>query len=160
MSDEGPFDGRCMCGAVRYRMDAAPMIVHACHCTECRRLTGSAFALNAVIEAERVELLAGETGAVPVTGTSGKLQTIHRCPDCKVALWSHYPGGGSRISFIRVGTLAAPDRLPPDIHIYTSSKLPWLELPANARAVPEFYALADVWPEASLARWSRIQKSP
>ena len=65
-----PFEGRCTCGAVRYRVNAAPLIVHACHCTECQRLTGSAFALNAVVETAEVELLAGDTEAVPVTGTS------------------------------------------------------------------------------------------
>jgi hypothetical protein len=94
---------------------------------------------------------------VPVTGTSGRQQTIHRCPTCKVALWSHYPGAGPKVSFIRVGTLDEPGRMPPDIHIYTSTKLPWLELPDGARSVPEFYAPADVWPATSRERWRRVQ---
>ena len=157
MIDEtGPLEGSCACRAVRYRMQSAPLIVHACHCTECRRLTGAAFALNALIESHRLETLAGEPRAVPVIGTSGKPQTIFRCPACAVALWSHYPGAGTKLAFVRVGTLDEPARLPPDIHIFTSTKLPWIELPEGARAVPEYYSAREVWPAASLERRQRL----
>lgn len=154
------YEGRCTCGAVRYRLTSPPMIVHACHCTECQRLSGGAFAINAVIETDRVELL----GAVapepaPVIGASGKPQRILRCPTCKVALWSHYPGGGAKVAFVRVGTLDEPALLPPDVHIYTSTKLPWLELPAGVPAVAEFYRFEDHWPEASLARREALLRS-
>lgn len=150
------FEGGCACRAVRYRLLSAPLIVHACHCTECRRLTGAAFALNALIESERLETLAGEPRAVPVIGSSGKPQVIFRCPVCQVALWSHYPGGGEKLAFVRVGTLDEPARLPPDIHIFTSTRLPWLELPEGARAVPEYYSATEVWPAESLVRRERL----
>ena len=156
MTDDPRFEGRCTCGEVRYRM-TAPMIVHACHCTECQRLSGSAFALNALIEADRVELLSGEAEPVAVTGTSGKTQTIFRCPRCRVALWSHYPGAGPKVRFVRVGTLDEPGRIAPDVHIYTSTRLPWLELPAGIPAVAEFYSPAEIWPEASRERWRQLQ---
>jgi len=146
------FDGGCACRAVRYRLRSAPLIVHACHCTECRRLSGAAFALNALIETDRLDVVAGEARPVPVLGTSGKPQTIFRCPGCQVALWSHYPGGGPKLAFVRVGTLDEPGRLPPDIHIFTSTKLPWLDLPEDARAVPEYYSSKQVWSAESLAR--------
>ncbi|HEX8062471.1 MAG TPA: GFA family protein [Allosphingosinicella sp.] len=153
MGDHGDgFEGGCTCRAVRFRMRSVPLVVHACHCTECRRLTGSAFALNALIESDRLELLAGETRAVPVIGASGKPQTLFRCASCQVALWSHYPGAGTKLAFVRVGTLDQPGRLPPDIHIFTSTMLPWLQLPDGARAVPEYYSAKEVWPAASLAR--------
>ena len=149
-------EGGCACRAVRYRLRSGPLIVHACHCTECRRLTGAAFALNALIETDRVELLDGEPREVPVIGTSGKPQAIFRCPDCGTALWSHYPGAGTKLAFVRVGTLDQPARLPPDIHIFTSTKLPWLELPAGARAVPEYYSAKQVWSADSLGRRERL----
>lgn len=149
-------EGGCACRAVRYRLRSAPLIVHACHCAECRRLTGSAFAVNALIETERLELLAGEAVPVPVTGASGRPQAIFRCPGCQVALWSHYPGAGTKLAFVRVGTLDEPQRLPPDIHIYTSTKLPGLELPEGARSVPEYYSAREVWSAASLARRERL----
>ena len=157
MEDVPSFEGRCTCGQIRYRMTSPPMIVHACHCTECQRLSGGAFALNALIEADRVERLAGETEPVPVTGTSGRTQTIHRCPRCKVALWSHYPGGGEKLSFVRVGTLDEPRRLPPQIHIYTSTKLPWLIMPGDVPGVAEFYSPKELWPAESLERYRRLQ---
>ncbi|MEA3037831.1 MAG: hypothetical protein QOE79_344 [Sphingomonadales bacterium] len=154
MGEEG-HEGGCGCGAVRYRMEGEPLVVHACHCSQCQTLSGTAFALNAVIETDCVSLLAGEPEKVPVTGASGKPQTILRCPRCKVALWSHYPQAGERIAFVRAGTLDEPARVPPDIHIYTSTKLPWLTLPDGARAVPEFYSPGEVWPPESLARWRK-----
>jgi hypothetical protein len=158
MTDASTFEGRCACGAVRYRMESRPMFVHACHCTECQRLSGGAFAVNALIETERVEVIAGETEAVPVTGTSGKAQTIHRCPACRVALWSHYPGGGPKLAFVRVGTLDAPARLPPDVHIYTSTRLPWLQLPEGVPATAEFYDPKALWPAETRERWARLQQ--
>jgi hypothetical protein len=157
MSDEPTrLEGGCACRTVRYRLLSAPLIVHACHCTECQRLSGAAFALNALIESDRLESLAGEPRAVAVVGTSGKPQTLFRCPACQIALWSHYPGAGPKLAFVRVGTLDEPAALPPDIHIFTSTKLPWLELPPGARAVPEYYSAKHVWPAESLARRERL----
>jgi hypothetical protein len=127
------------------------MFVHCCHCRECQRQTGSAFVVNALIETDRVERLAGETEAVPVPAESGAPQLIHRCPVCKVAVWSYY-GGFPQLSFIRVGALDDPAALTPDIHIYTRSKLPRVSIPPGALAVEAYYKSRDVWPAESLAR--------
>ena len=154
------FDGGCTCRAVRYRMASAPLIVHCCHCRWCQRETGASFALNAVIEAARVTLTSGETEMIVTPTHSGKGQKIHRCPRCKVAVWSHYPGGGDAMSFIRVGTLDEPDRLPPDVHIYTSSKQPWVALPDGARAFAEFYNPREVWSDEARARWAAATAKP
>jgi hypothetical protein len=151
MSDDS-FEGRCTCGQVRYRMTSKPMFVHCCHCRWCQRETGTAFALNALIESDRVELLAGAPEVVDTPSNSGRGQKIWRCPNCRVALWSNYGGGGDKVRFIRVGTLLDPDRLPPDIHIYTMSKQPWVVLPPGAAAVDEYYVSCKYWPEDSLAR--------
>ena len=158
MPEATTFEGRCSCGDVRFRMRSAPLIVHACHCTECQRLSGGAFAINALIEADRVEILSGAPEPVAVLGTSGKPQSIYRCPRCRVALWSHYPGGGAKLSFVRVGTLDEPSRLAPDIHIYTSTKLPWLKLPPDVPAVAEYYSAREVWSEESLERGRRLRE--
>ncbi len=147
-----PFDGGCTCRQVRYRMTSAPLIVHACHCRWCQRETGASFALNAMIEADRVELISGQVEPVHTPSASGKGQKIVRCPHCRIAVWSHYAGAGDAVCFVRVGTLDDPDRFPPDIHIHTASKQPWLSLPAEARAVPEYYRASEVWSADSLAR--------
>jgi hypothetical protein len=108
--------------------------------------------LNALIESDRVQLLHGDVEVVVTPSNSGKGQRISRCPRCRIALWSVYGGGADLIRFVRVGTLDDPDRLPPDIHIFTASKQPWVVLPPGALAVPEYYKSAEVWPKESLAR--------
>jgi hypothetical protein len=133
-------------------MTSKPLFVHCCHCRSCQRETGAAFALNAMIEADRVELLAGEPEMVMTPSDSGRGQKIWRCPKCRIAVWSNYAGAGDGVRFVRVGTLDEPDRLPPDIHIFTQSKQPWVVLPEGARAVPEFYDVAKTWPRESLER--------
>ncbi len=137
-------EGGCACRTVRFGLTARPMIVHGCHCRWCQRETGSAFAVNAMVERSRVELLAGEPEIVETPSESGKGQQIARCPACKVAVWSHYAGAGAAIAFVRVGTLDNPDAFPPDIHIFTASKQPWFQLPAGTRAVPEYYKPREV----------------
>jgi len=152
--NDGPatYDGGCTCRAVRYRMTSRPLFVHCCHCRWCQRETGTAFALNALIEADRVVLLSGEVDVVDTPSASGKGQRIARCGRCRVALWSNYSGAGDAARFVRVGTLDEPDRLPPDVHIYTSSKQPWVVLPGGTPAVAEYYKASELWPKESLQR--------
>ena len=147
-----PLDGGCACGAVRYRMHTRPLFVHCCHCRWCQRETGAAFALNAMIESDRVSLLQGEPEMVLTPSNSGKGQKIARCPVCRIAVWSNYAGAGDAVRFVRVGTLDDPDRLPPDIHIFTASKQPWVVLPPGTPAMPEYYDAKEHWPPESLER--------
>ena len=146
------FDGGCTCRAVRYRMRGEPLIVHCCHCRWCQRETGASFALNALIEADRVELRSGAPEVVDTPSESGVGQRISRCPQCRIALWSNYGGAGDKVRFVRVGTLDEPDRLPPDIHIYTASKQPWMVLDAGVPAVAAYYDVEQHWRPASLER--------
>lgn len=145
-------DGRCTCRAVCYRMTSTPLFVHCCHCRWCQRETGTAFALNAMIEAGRVVLLAGAPDVVWTPSESGKGQKISRCPTCRVALWSNYAGAGDAIRFVRVGTLDEPGLFPPDIHIFTMSRQPWVILPQGVPAVAEYYDRERHWPAESLER--------
>ena len=147
-----PIEGGCDCRAVRYRMASRPLFVHCCHCRWCQRESGASFALNAMIEADRVTLVAGAVELVNTPSASGAGQQIARCPHCRIALWSHYAGAGPLLSFVRVGTLDDPDRLPPDIHIFTASKQPWVVLPAGTPAVAEYYEREAHWSAESMAR--------
>ena len=152
MTESFSLQGGCTCGSVRYALTGPPLFVHCCHCRWCQRETGSAFVLNAMIEADRVRVTNGTPVVIHTPSLSGRGQKITRCPICQIALWSNYGGAGDLIRFVRVGTLDDPDRCPPDIHIFTSSKQPWVVLPASARAVAEFYDRASTWPEESLQR--------
>ena len=150
--------GGCTCRAVRYRLSPPPLIVHCCHCRWCQRESGAAFALNALIERERLRLLSGQIDLVSTPSASGKGQRIARCAVCRVALWSHYFGFGDLVCFVRVGTLDAPHQFPPDVHIYTESKQPWVSLPPGARAFAQYYKSAEVWSAPSLKRREALRR--
>jgi len=154
MDDARNVEGGCTCGHVRYSVISDPMIVHCCHCLWCQRQTGTAFALNALIEADRVRIFEGDVEELTITSPSGNGQTIARCPNCRIALWSNYHMSGlrERIRFIRVGTLDNPDAMPPDVHIYTCSKQTWVRLPEGAQAFDKFYNYDTTWSPASLKR--------
>jgi hypothetical protein len=147
-----PAEGGCDCRHVRYRMETRPLFVHCCHCRWCQRESGASFALNAMIEASRVTSLAEEPELVDTPSASGYGQKIARCPKCRIAVWSNYAGAGPLVRFVRVGTLDEPDRLPPDIHIFTASKQPWVVIPLGAHAVLEYYERDRYWPAESIAR--------
>jgi len=144
-------EGGCACGAVRYRLISAPMFVHCCHCRDCQRQTGSAFVLNALIETDRVSLSSGDLVAVTMPTDSGQPHRIFRCAACQTALWSEY-GGRAALRFVRIGTLDDPALLPPDVHIYVRSKLPWITLPQAVPAFEAYYDSPVLWPAASLER--------
>jgi hypothetical protein len=151
-------EGGCACGALRYRLASEPMFVHCCHCLNCQRQTGSAFVINLLIEADRVELLAGEPQPVDVPRDDGSVQWIYRCPDCQVAVFSEY--GRPEVRFVRAGTLDDPASVAPDVHIFTRSKLPWVELPGSVPAVEVYYDTKALWPTASLDRLRAILPPP
>ena len=148
-------EGGCACGAVRYRLTAAPLIVHACHCRDCQRLSGGAFAFNLWIERRFVEPNDAPLASMQVPAGSGKPQEIFRCAKCGTALWSKYHAAPGDTVLLRVGTLDHPEAVKPDVHIFTRSKAPWLELPQGVPAFETFYKLADLWPEESRERLRR-----
>ncbi|WP_166297766.1 MULTISPECIES: GFA family protein [unclassified Bradyrhizobium] len=151
-------EGGCTCRNVRYRLTGRPLIVHACHCTWCQRETGTVHALNAMYEAERVEHIAAEPEIVDTPSASGKGQKIARCPICKVAVWSNYPGSGPAVRFVRVGTLDDPSQFPPDAHIFTSSRQPWVTFSPGAKVFAEYYDRKAVWPEEAQERWRVLRE--
>ena len=150
-------EGGCACGDIRYSLTNAPMIVHACHCRDCQKVTGAAFALNLWIERKFVEAKGGEPLAFRVpAGGSGKPHDVFRCAKCGTALWNKYHAAPGDTLLVCGGSLDDPGAVAPDVHIFTRSKLPWLDLPAGARVFDAFYKFADIWPPASLARWNDV----
>jgi hypothetical protein len=148
-----PREGGCSCGVVRYRLTSEPMFVHCCHCLNCQRQTGSAFVINLLIEADRVEV-SGELEPVEVPREKGARQRIYRCPVCQIAVYSEY--GRPQVRFVRAGTLDDPASVSPDVHIFTRSKLPWVVLPDTVPAFEVYYDSKTLWPPASLERLEAI----
>jgi hypothetical protein len=154
-------EGGCSCGHVRYEVTSDPLIVHACHCSWCQTQSGSAFAINALIEAGRIKVLSGEVEVIGTPSPSGAGQTIARCPKCKVAVWSNYNVTSTKhlIRFLRVGTLDDPNLMPPDVHIYTTTKQNWVVLPLDDQVAEEFYDFDSTWSDDSKARISVVQEA-
>ncbi|XQW85103.1 GFA family protein [Thalassotalea piscium] len=155
-------EGGCACGFLRYQINSHPLITHCCHCRYCQRQTGSAFAINALLETNKVKVISGTVEQLVTQSPSGRGQIISRCPRCKVAVWSNYYMGGIKemIRFIRVGTLDNPDQFQPDVHIYTESKQPWINLPADALVFSKFYDYKKTWtPKNETIRLLLLEKA-
>src|SRR5438094_6622439 len=147
-------EGGCACGEVRYRLTSEPLFTHCCHCLNCQRQTGSAFVINLLIEADRVELLGRELQAVDVPRDDGSSQRIYRCPSCQVAVYSEY--GRPEVRFVRAGTLDEPRDVTPDVHIFTKSRVGWVTLPESVPAVEIYYDRSELWPAESLRRLEAV----
>lgn len=152
------FEGGCSCGAVRYRLTSRPMFTNCCHCLDCQKQTGGAFAINAMIETSRIEMLAGEPVVIDMPSPSGRGHEIHRCPQCEVALWSNY-GRRTWMRFVRVATLDDPHAIEPDAHIFTRSKVPWVRLPEGTPAFEIYYDMSKQWTPESLARREAAERA-
>jgi hypothetical protein len=150
-------EGGCACGNIRYRLAAAPLIVHACHCRDCQRITGGAFVINLWIESRFVETAGGAPKAHRLKGGSGNPHDVFFCERCGTYVWSRYHGARGDFLFVRAGTLDNPDTVRPDVHIFTRSKVAWLQLPEGTPAFAAFYKLDEVWPRESLERLARAR---
>lgn len=125
------------------------MFVNCCHCRDCQRQTGGAFAINAMIETDRIEVR-GEMVSFCMPTDSGRPHDVWRCAACGTTLWSDY-GRRGVMSFVRVATLDDPTALTPDAHIFTRTRLPWVEV-SGAPSFEVYYDMATLWPAESLAR--------
>lgn len=150
MNHNAQYEGGCSCRKLRYTMNDHPLIVHACHCRQCQRVTGSAFVMNALVEKTKVKLVSGDVASFRFPET---YHTAYFCPVCATYVWSEYKSGRfDDCWFVRVGTMDEPDRAPPDVHIYIDSKQPWITIPNNVPSFKKFYKIADVWDEHSISR--------
>ena len=126
-------EGGCACGALRYRLESPPMFIHCCHCLNCQRQTGSAFVVNLLIEAHRLEVLTGTPKPVDVPRDNGGAQRVFRCPHCQVAVFSEY--GAPEVRFVRGGTLDDPSWLKPTMALFCEAAQPWV---ASKHEMTEF----------------------
>ena len=146
-------EGECSCGAIRHKLTNTPLIVHACHCRDCQRVTGSAFVINIWIEKRFVEATGPTPKSITLSGGTGKDHEAFFCANCGTYVWSRYAvAQGGDALFVRAGTLDNPAAVKPDVHLFTRSKLPWVKLPEDALAFETAYKIDDVWPPASKER--------
>ena len=133
-------EGGCACGQVRFRMTSAPIVVNCCHCRDCQRISGSAFALNAMIETDRVEVTKGAPVESSLDRDGSGTTRAWRCGNCETLLYADHPMVGDAMRFVRIGTLDRAERLSPDVHFFNRSKHPWVIVPDD---VPSFETLPE-----------------
>src|SRR5690242_19694067 len=122
-----PQGGGCQCGSVRYEIIQAPQMVYTCHCTNCQRMTSSAFSMAVVLPPDAFRLITGEPKGVQRTADSGRVITRWICPKC--GSWiSTGPPPVSTVRNVRGGTLDDTSWLRPTVHFWTRSKQPWITL--------------------------------
>ena len=158
MARSKPFsaEGGCDCRHVRYRMESAPLFVHCCHCRWCQRESGAAFALNAMIEADRVTVLGARAGTDRHAVRQAATADIARCPKCRIAVWSNYAAPARCVRFVRVGTLdAARPAASGHPHLHGIEAAVGRH-PARRAGGPEYYDRDKYWPAESLARRQEI----
>ena len=131
--------GSCLCGAVRYRLSAAPLGINLCHCRQCRKASGTAFASNAAIPRDAFHIDAGADSIAQYASSEGKRR--HFCGRCGSPLFSSYDADSS-VVYVRIGTLDDDDSLTPDVHIHVASKAPWHEI---HDALPRREEQEDLW---------------
>jgi hypothetical protein len=148
-------EGGCACGAVRYKLTSAPMIVHACHCRDCQRITGSAFVLNMWIERRCVEAGAVSPISFKIPAGTGNPHELFFCATCATYVWSKYHAAPGDTLLVRAGTLDDPAQIKPDVHIFTRIKVPWLELPKETPQFEAMYVPKDFWTPEIMARFQR-----
>jgi len=151
--------GRCTCGAIRYALTAKPLIVHACHCLDCQRITGGPFVINMWIEAKHVKATGAEPQSFRLKGGTGKRHEVFFCGACGTYVWSRYQVVPGDCLFVRAGTLDDPSQVAPDVHIYTRSKVGWVTLPDSVPAFDAYYDSKELWPDASLERLAALRRS-
>jgi hypothetical protein len=145
-------EGGCACRTIRYALTNSPMIVHACHCLDCQRLTGGPFVINIWIEKQFVETGSALPKSFRLSGGSGKHNDVFFCDNCGTTLWSRYQIAPGDALFVRAGTLDNPGAVTPDVHVFTRSKLSWLKIPEGVPAFESGYKLDEVWPAESRER--------
>jgi hypothetical protein len=148
---ELPQTGGCQCGGVRYEITQAPVMVYTCHCTDCQRMTSSAFSLGCVLPDGAFRLVQGEPKGVQRTTGSGRVSTRWVCPECGVWVCTA-PRPGATVRNVRGGTLDDTSWLRPTAHIWTRSKQPWLPIPEGDRKF-ETQPPGDPW-------WSSVMFGP
>lgn len=130
--------GGCECGSIRYRLSDVPLTVNCCRCRDCQRITGSVFAINAMIESDRVIVTQGVPEERSLDREGRGDAHAWRCATCETLLWADHPMFGDAVRFVRAGTLDRAELLAPDAHYFVRSRHPWVTLPAG---VPQFETL-------------------
>ena len=150
------FTGSCSCGSIKYTLRESPMFTQVCHCNLCKKITGSAFIINSMIEGWNFNLDTGVLKSYFGPTGSGRQHIIKRCNECGEAIVSYF-GNTEHLAVIKVGSLSEPNLLPPQAHVFVNTKLDWLKLDDGLPQFQAFYDFKSLWPEKSYERLLKVR---
>jgi hypothetical protein len=143
-----PLSGGCQCGGVRYEIRAEPLTVYVCHCTECQRQSGSAFALSLAVARDALAVIKGAPAKWRRVVTSERAIWCFFCRGCGGRLF-HNPEHNPKASIVKPGTLDDTTWLEPVGHIWTRSAQPWVQIPSTTvnyeAQPPDLSRLVEAW---------------
>lgn len=145
-----PLIGSCVRNAVQFQINAEPLFTHACHCLNCQKITGSAFAMSSFVVDDDLELLACDPISIEQPTKSGS-RKVFLCPLCQTVVWAESSDHAS-IRIIRAGVFLSKQDIQPQAHIWAQRKQGWLELDENTPTFEEDYVRSETWPASSLSR--------
>lgn len=149
------YRGGCSCGELRYHISCEPIFTQACHCRLCQRQTASAFIVRTMIETSNFHVDSGDLIHVHGPTGSGRGQEVYRCATCKVHIYSTF-NNSDAMTFIKTATFDEPEHFPPQAHIFTRSKLGWVNLDGGTPCFEEYYNKEEMLSAESLARREAI----
>ena len=152
-------EGRCICGGVKYELTEIPLFTQACHCNDCKILTGSSYVINSSVLENTLLIEGNVTSSVELKGGSGKPNKVYFCEKCGTYLYTDYASAVGRLN-VRTKTLDEAKEFPPQVHIFVKDKDPWLSLKDNVICFEKMYDPKKTWPNESLNRYKEyLQKT-
>ena len=146
MSDQAgkpDLSGSCICGSVTFTARGRPDRAYACHCGDCQKRSGSAFAMMLPVARSKFRV-DGETTTIDQKEANGVVAQLHLCTNCLTRIYTLNPIWTDLV-ILRVGTLADTRAVRPAFHIWTESRQRWLTLPSDAPQFETQPASPDEW---------------
>ena len=150
-------EGGCICGQVKYYITEEPLFTQACHCKDCKVLTGSSYVVNSSV-LENTLIVEGDVSSTELKAGSGASCKTYFCTKCGAYVYADYDSAIKRLT-LRTKTLNNSEKFPPQVHIFTKDKDPWLNLSEDVICFEEMYDPKKIWPEESLKRYNQYLKN-
>jgi hypothetical protein len=151
MSNKVELKGECLCGAVKYKLSEKPLFTQACHCKDCKVLTGSSYVINSSVVENTLSIEGEISSTIKLQAGSGKYVQMFFCNKCGSYIYTDYESAIGRLN-VRTKTLEKSEEFPPQAHIFTKDKDEWVNLSNFNNCFEKMYDPKETWPKESLSR--------
>ena len=151
MSNKVELKGKCLCGTVKYKLSEKPLFTQACHCKDCKVLTGSSYVINSSVVENTFSIEGEISSTIKLQAGSGKYVQMFFCNKCGSYIYTDYESAIGRFN-VRTKTLEKSEEFPPQAHIFTKDKDEWVNLSNFNNCFEKMYDPKETWPKESLSR--------